>query len=711
MAKKYERKKYKQRYVLYTVITAIVLCAVFLTMVVNLYVSAEDEAYENLHVQTKQIKDDINLQLISDRENLATMASFASKLYADGESYNIMFESFKPIGLIENIGILTPDNNFVTKAGSIDLSGSISFEEEKQKGSYISGRIKDLTRDNYEIIRSAVPINVDEKTVGILYGVIKLDKIGQKYREMAKEFDAQLFVYDKATGDLIIDTVHNELSNISFLKDREYNRDYSYEEIMANDKGFSSFASAYRDENLHLHYSTMEDIGWMIAMGRYDSQVFATTHTLSKTLLVVFIIMIFIITLYILVIMISTRKNSAVTACASEVRRELLETIDGQNNILDALTLVCNFTKSRSAIFFDTNGDDYNYISPEYQKNALSVEDKTYMKSELFRYALELYKQNGATVNVFCIKPNSHLLKTNPDFYEFLNKRKFKEISFSAVINRNNLVTILGVVNSKRGQLARMLAEKIMVCFSIALYNKNHLAKTEYAATTDALTGSLNRVAYKNDIVILDQEQNSDFSCVYIDVNGLHAINNNYGHAAGDEMLIFIANTLKEIFYGHKIYRMGGDEFVVFCKNTELDVVKKNISIFVEQLKPRDYHVATGMAFRTLNTNTEDMVKEAEKIMYAAKAKYYQNKELENADKVKDETYIQAQTGIDEIDATLSVLKEHYNGIYRVSLDTDRAKRVLMPAYLGYNENEEHFSKLFSKYVSESVQPDFQTDQ
>ena len=55
----------------------------------------------------------------------------------------------------------------------------------------------------------------------------------------------------------------------------------------------------------------------------------------------------------------------------------------------------------------------------------------------------------------------------------------------------------------------------------------------------------------------------------------------------------------------------------------------------------------------------------------------------------------------------LSVLKEKYNGIYRVSLTSDKARRILMPAYLNYNENEEHFSKLFSKYVADAVDPDY----
>lgn len=229
MALTYERKKRKHMNVVNTIITVLLLCSVFLAMVGYFYNSAEEEAYDDLHVQTKRIKDDMQLQLMSDRENLVSMANFAAKLYADGEGYGLMFDSFEPIGLIANIGILNSDNTFVTKAGKIDLNGKISFEEEKLKGEYISGRTYDLTIDNYEIIRSAVPITVDDEVVGVLYGVIKLDVLGKKYNEMAQELDAQLYVYDKESGNLVIDTLNEELGNISFLKDREYNKGYSYE--------------------------------------------------------------------------------------------------------------------------------------------------------------------------------------------------------------------------------------------------------------------------------------------------------------------------------------------------------------------------------------------------------------------------------------------------------------------------------------------------
>ena len=342
--------------ILYTVITVLLVCAIFLAMVGYFYTQAEVEATEMLHVQTKQIKDDIHLQMISDRENLTTMASFAAKLHRDGEPYDLMFESFKPIGLIENIGILSPDNLFSTKAGSVDLDGLISFEEEKERGAYISGRVEDLTRDKYEIIRSAVPIIANGETVGILYGVIKLDVLGQRYNEMAQSLDAQLFVYDQESGNLVIDTVHEELGNISFLKDRRYNEEYSYEQMMTTENGFTSFFSAYRPENIHLHYSTIDGLGWKIALARYDSQVFAETHELTHNLTVVFFLMITVMGIYVWTLMKTEKKINAVTEKASDIRKILLETTEHQSHIEEAIKqdLRCSLTRAAKDIIISS---------------------------------------------------------------------------------------------------------------------------------------------------------------------------------------------------------------------------------------------------------------------------------------------------------------------------------------------------------------------
>lgn len=707
MGVRHQRKKNGHNNIFYTIIAVILICTVFLSLVGYFYNEAEAEAYEMLHLQTKQIKDDLILQLKSDRENLVTMASFASKLYGDGESYNLMFDSFKPIGLFSNIGILNPDNVFVTRRGSIDLNGKISFADEAAKGEYISGRIPDLTRDGEEIIRSAVPIVSQGKTVGVLYGVIQLDTIGKKYNQMAKELDAQLFVYDKESGKFVIDTIDTNPGQLSELQKREYNEGYSYEQLITTDKGFTSFKSIRNGENLYVHYSTIEDFDWGIMLARYESQVFAKTHNISKNLFVAFGLMISIMALYLIYIMFVEKSRSAIAVYASAIRKLLLEVNQQNNNVFEALKRVREFSLSRSAFLVDSDGEDYNYILPSKKEQLLSGEERNYLLFHLFRYAAKFHKTNNSTVGFLYVKVNSRLQKENGEFYEFLKQHKIDNISFATVINKNNHISILGVVNSKKSKVVRALLEDVAICFSIAIYNKKHLSRTELAATTDSLTGALNRVAYKKDILVLDEERPEDFSCIYIDVNELHIVNNKYGHAAGDEMLIYIANTLKEVFYGHSIYRMGGDEFLVFATNTRQEEIKKSIAVFVEQLKTTTYKVAIGLSYRAQNTNCEELVREAEIRMYEAKAEYYQNKDKNSTSRTKDKTYVHSKTGISEIDTMLSVLKEHYNGIYRVSLATDNARRILMPAYLGYNETESNFSKLLTKYIDETVHPDF----
>lgn len=706
MAITYERKKQRQNNILYTIVAAILICVVFFAMVVSFFIKAEDDAYEMLHIQTKQIKDDLTLQLKSDRENLITMANFASKLYADGKGYERMFDSFKPIGLFSRIGILNPDGTFITKDGVYDLKGQISFEEQALLGEHITGRTYSYSMPDEQVVRSSVPIQVNGETVGIMYGIIKIETINEKYNNMAKELDAQLFVYDKETGKFIVDTINEKPNELSTLKSREYNDGYSYEMLANSDKGYSSFKSILTGEDLYIHYSTIEDFNWGIMLARYETQVFAETHKISRNLLVVFALIILIIAIYLELILRNEKNRAKLNSESSVIRHLLLEINRQHENINTALKRIQEFSGARSCFFADTDGEDYYYIKPSLKDKCLFGDERKYFVSELFRYAANIHTDDSST-GFMQIIPNNHLLKTNPEFYNFLLNQGIKDISFAIIADKDNHVSILGVINPKKSSAIRKLAEDVVVCFSIAIYNKKHLNKTELAATTDSLTGALNRVAYKKDILVFDEEKPEDFSCIYIDVNELHIRNNKYGHAAGDEMLIYIANSLKEVFYGQYIYRMGGDEFLVFAENSSQDDIKKGIDMLTKQLESMDYHVAIGVSYRAQNTNTEEMVREAEIRMYEAKAQYYQNKENKSVSATDATEYNVIKTGIGEIDTLLDVMKDRYNGIYRVSLNTDEACRILMPTYLGYNETEKSFKDIFAKYVEDMVDPDF----
>lgn len=86
--------------------------------------------------------------------------------------------------------------------------------------------------------------------------------------------------------------------------------------------------------------------------------------------------------------------------------------------------------------------------------------------------------------------------------------------------------------------------------------------KLIYTSNTDQLTGCFNRRAYEKDIAEMDL--NTEFIYLSMDVNGLKIVNDSLGHEAGDELLKGASYCMKKCFddYG-KVYRIGGDEFIV----------------------------------------------------------------------------------------------------------------------------------------------------
>lgn len=694
-----------------TAIVAVLLCATFLIMINYAYNSAEKSSFESLHLHTKEIKDDIGLQLFSDRENLITIANIAANLYKSGESYEMIFNSFKSIGLIENIGILSPDGIFTTRMGSFDVSDKISFADEASKSPYISSNVEDLTNSQRQVIRSAVPINVYGETVGILYGVIELAKLEKHYKPMADILDARLYIIDSRTGDFIVDTWRDDMGNLFETRVIQSKKGYSYED-MRNDikngrNGFCAYRSNISRVMMYSRYSPLDVEGWQILLSVPESVVFSEAKEMRNSLMVVFMVVILIMTLYVLIIFCSERKNSGITICASGIRKLLLVINQEKSVVGEALKRVCEFSKSVSAFFIDLDGEDYTYIAPLNKNKLLNDDDRRYIASALFDIAGKYHKESNVTLLEFELMADSKLSKADPELYAFLKNKNIKQITFAAVSDKNEHISILGTVNPRKRYEVKELLKEITVCFSISIYNKKHLDKTEFDAVTDVLTGLSNRVAYKKDITHFDNRHPENFACLYIDVNELHSYNNKYGHAAGDEMLIYVANCIKEVFLGHHLYRMGGDEYLIFTEGLSKQEVQSSIKSLLDKTEKMGYHISVGMNYSIKNINTDSLVREAEKRMYDAKAKYYQEKEKQSYALTDDRKYKFIETGIKDLDMMIRALSGHYSGIYSVSLETDVARRIIMPSYLDFNETEECFSEILKNYIHQRVHPDF----
>ena len=97
----------------------------------------------------------------------------------------------------------------------------------------------------------------------------------------------------------------------------------------------------------------------------------------------------------------------------------------------------------------------------------------------------------------------------------------------------------------------------------------------------DVLTDLRNRNSFEQ---ILESKNYHPAYCIYIDVNGLHELNNKEGHMAGDEMLKYVARILAEYFEKAHCFRVGGDEFVAFLFHDD-DKFKRQSQLFtIEQL-------------------------------------------------------------------------------------------------------------------------------
>ena len=151
----------------------------------------------------------------------------------------------------------------------------------------------------------------------------------------------------------------------------------------------------------------------------------------------------------------------------------------------------------------------------------------------------------------------------------------------------------------------------------------------------DELTGLYNRRAYEEDILgYSNSTVSDDFVYASIDVNGLKIVNDEIGHAAGDELIKGAAECLQKVIgsYG-KVYRTGGDEFVAifFANKTQLESIKEDLENITEKWTGELIStLAVSVGYATKKEFKEksilDMAKIADKRMYQVKAAYYAKK-------------------------------------------------------------------------------------
>ena len=175
---------------------------------------------------------------------------------------------------------------------------------------------------------------------------------------------------------------------------------------------------------------------------------------------------------------------------------------------------------------------------------------------------------------------------------------------------------------------------RVVGSFADISFQKEHQNYLERIAHYDTLTGLPNRVLLADRMqlaLLLAKRRGTFLGVAYLDLDGLKAVNDRYGHTVGDQLLTSLAGQLRAIMReGDTMARLGGDEFVavfvdlaemhssVMLINRLLEVAARPVVLHDASLK---VSASVGVSFypQTEDTDADQLLRQADQAMYSAK--------------------------------------------------------------------------------------------
>lgn len=201
----------------------------------------------------------------------------------------------------------------------------------------------------------------------------------------------------------------------------------------------------------------------------------------------------------------------------------------------------------------------------------------------------------------------------------------------------------------------------------------------------DSLTGLLNRNAFDDDVEFIQATHDKPLTVMYIDLIGLHEINNHLGHARGDVVLCELADAARAYFGDDNIYRIGGDEFVIISFAHSMAQSARQMGYMRQELLDHGCELSVGMAESDDGGDIPDLVNQAENEMRKDKKRYYASgsgkRQLRTLNKQLEDILVRNK----DMESLLQHLNTRYSIAYVVNLRADTQRPVVVPGYVQKN--------------------------
>ena len=213
----------------------------------------------------------------------------------------------------------------------------------------------------------------------------------------------------------------------------------------------------------------------------------------------------------------------------------------------------------------------------------------------------------------------------SPDEYETLNIQGISSLVAVPLEKDGELTGYIGVDNPPAEKIANIspLLHTLRYFLMTSLRRAEDERQLVLLSYYDTLTGFYNRNRYIRDINRQAQADGS-FGIAYLDVNGLKDINDLRGHAFGDKVLVECARRMRETFDGADFYRIGGDEFVIICREWSKEVFEEKVELLRKNFE-RDSicRAAVGSRWAEGSDDLSQIIADADARMYEDKKEFY----------------------------------------------------------------------------------------
>ena len=568
------KKRKISKFVAVTMAIFVVLYAVVFSTSLYVQKTAEQQCYDTLRKSTENLGKEIKNNIYSNQEQLEIIADvIASRGNADSEQTKHILKSYMTRGQISHLEVLLPDNRVITSDGNYaDVSGILSYAEEVEKGEYVSpNSTVDISYGDKKVLKSAVPILQKGETIGILYGITEVNSLPLYYVADSYAENASIYLIDGDSGDFIMDTWHLSLGNIADWSKHKVKGQKTSEIDTDIKSGKSGYLVGYSErvkENMYSYYTPVGINNWSVMLSIPESTVMKIARQIEHAMYGMAIITVAILVAYFVWLLALRKKDIERVEYMLEVEKSLFDAHKHTENIENTLGTVADYMKAETAFFTKvkngiidevycwSNKDDFDINAAENRPVKVVIPgfngDGTSMK-----FGKKLYNLRD------CGLPYDYYI----DSY----------IVTSVYDVKKRFVGVLGVVNMDKVWKNADYIENVAGTFSLAVNNISSYKSLREMGIIDSLTGLLNRNCFEQTIENLDKNEYRNVACVYIDANGLHNINNRFGHEAGDNMLKAVAQALQSKFGSDKTYRIGGDEFVAFTFGDSEKQIEENI--------------------------------------------------------------------------------------------------------------------------------------